>query len=220
MELAIATNNKEGSMAFFEFDATTELFWIYSASSLWTSANVLLEKEKKRKRPSLIREPYLLGVSIMLVGFAIENLIKGVIAKEEGILNKKKDIKKEVATHKLIKLFKQIKFPLNSHEEQVVEILEKYVIWVGRYPIPKGGNEMLLSGLISGGRKQIKSKKGYWMIDKTSEFKIEPDIFNICSVLLNKLKQRILPGQAFDLFNENQQHRHRPNRIENIDKPY
>ena len=81
------------SIALFELTANDELLWIYSAASLWRSANVLLEKEKQRKHVSGILEPHLLHVSLMLVGFAIENLIKGVIAKEEGILTERQEIK-------------------------------------------------------------------------------------------------------------------------------
>jgi len=36
----------------FELKANEELFWIYSAASLWRGANVLLEKEKQRKHAS------------------------------------------------------------------------------------------------------------------------------------------------------------------------
>ena len=183
----------------FELEANEELFWVYSASSLWTAANILLEKEKQRKHVSGILEPHLLSVSIMLVGFAIENLIKGVIAKEEGILKKRQEIKEP--HHDLLKLFKKIKFPLSLDEEKVVLVVKEYVMWAGRYPIPKKADQRPQSGLlIRAGRNRKKSSEGVWMIDQVSEFRIEPDIFNVSQGLLRKLKQRMIPGKGFNFF--------------------
>lgn len=183
----------------FELEANEELFWIYSASSLWTAANILLEKEKQRKHVSGILEPHLLHVSIMLVGFAIENLIKGVIAKEEGILKGKHEIKEP--HHDLVKLFRKIQFPLSLDEEKVVLVVKEYIMWAGRYPIPKKADRRPPSGLlIRAGRNRRKSSEGVWMIDELSEFRIEPDIFDVSQCLLRKLKQRMIPGKEFDFF--------------------
>lgn len=186
----------------FELEANEELFWVYSASSLWTAANILLEKEKQRKHVSGIREPHLLRVSIMLVGFAIENLIKGVIAKEEGILKKTQEIQEiKEPHHDLLRLFKKISFSLSPDEEKVVSVVKEYVMWAGRYPIPKKADQKPQSGLLSrAGRNRKKSSEGDWMIDELSEFRIEPDIFNVSQGLLRKLKQRIIPGKGFNFF--------------------
>jgi len=135
----------------------------------------------------------------MLVGFAIENLIKGVIAKEEGILKDRQVIKE--SHHDLLKLFKKIRFSLSPDEEKVVLVVKEYVMWAGRYPIPKKADQIPQSGLlIRAGRNRKKSSKGVWMIDELSEFRIEPDIFNVSQSLLRKLKQRLIPGKGFNFF--------------------
>ena len=187
------------SINLFEWEANEELLWIYSASSLWRGANVLLEKEKQRKHASGILEPHLLRVSLMLVGFAMENLIKGVIAKEEGILKERQEIKEP--HHDLLKLFKKIRFSLSPDEEKVVLVVKEYVMWAGRYPIPKKADQIPQSGLlIRAGRNRKKSSEGIWMIDELSEFRIEPDIFNVSQGLLKNLKQRLIPGKGFNFF--------------------
>ena len=81
----------------------------------------------------------------MLVGFAIENLIKGVIAKEDGFLDEKKKIKE--SHHNLIGLFRKIEFARSPDEEQVVSVVMEYVLWAGRYPIPKKADQVPQSGL-------------------------------------------------------------------------
>ena len=183
----------------FDLHANEELFWVYSASSLWRGANVLLEKERQRKHVSGILEPHLLHVSIMLAGLAIENLVKGVIAKEKGFLNTRGEIK--APRHNLIKLFQTISFSLSPDEIKVLSVVTQYVMWAGRYPIPKKADQLPQSGLLTrAGRNHKKSSEGVWIIDELSEFKIEPDIFNVSQGLLKRLKQKMIPGEAFNLF--------------------
>lgn len=186
-------------MNHYELDANEEILWVYSASSLWKSANILLAQDKKRKHVGGAREPFLFPVSFMLVGFAIENLIKAILAKDKRIV-KGDQIRKSMATHDLSKLFSHIGFELNSSEREVVNILTVFSKWAGRYPIPKSADKMIPYGLYRIGRNVKKNSRGVFVIDKNSEYVIEPDIYTVSQGLLKKLKDRILPGPGFDYF--------------------
>ncbi len=191
---------KDAKQWWFEHDAKEELYWIYSAGSLWRSALILLEKEKGRKHISGIVEPHLIHVAIMLCGYALENLIKGALVCTGKVLDKNGNFCH--ASHDLQKLFRKLEFELSEKEIQILNIITYYVLWLGRYPIPKKSEDSIDGVLQQCGRKHKKNSAGKWVIDADSEFIIEPDVFGVTRNLLIRLKERIIPGTAFDQFSE------------------
>ncbi len=83
------------------------------------------------------------GIYMLIAGYAIENLLKGVIAKKYLIPSKErpypdmpKELPPELKSHNLVKLCEKAGLTYNSDEKEYLELLQKYVTWAGRYPIP------------------------------------------------------------------------------------
>ena len=75
-----------------------------------------------------------------LVGLAIENLLKGVLVTHGCNVsnNDRNRISKKFATHKLAKLAKDShaeQLDLTPSEFKVLEDIEPFIVWAGRYPI-------------------------------------------------------------------------------------
>jgi len=69
-------------------------------------------------------------------GLALENLAKGIcIARDPNVV--KDDRYVGHAIHLLLDLLNHAKVTLSKEESELVERLETFVIWAGRYPIPR-----------------------------------------------------------------------------------
>lgn len=75
--------------------------------------------------------------AFMLMGLAIEVAFKGVLIRndpniiEEGILGKK------LNTHCLVDLAKYCELNFNDEQIAMLKLLEEFIVWSGRYPLPK-----------------------------------------------------------------------------------
>jgi hypothetical protein len=95
-------------------------------------------------------QPSLVPVYMMLMGLAIENLAKAIhVAKSLASGIEKPNPERFV--HQLLELFEEIHFDINETEVFLIERLEVFVTWAGRYPVPKKSSEMLPRDLPSGG---------------------------------------------------------------------
>lgn len=77
---------------------------------------------------------------MMLMGFAFENLAKAVlITRDHSIVSDTKLGKwpTDRGGHGLAKLIRSILGQLSHEEENLLLRLEEYVVWAGRYPIPR-----------------------------------------------------------------------------------
>lgn len=77
---------------------------------------------------------------MMLMGFAFENLAKAVlITRDHSIVGDAKLGKwpTDRGGHGFAKLIRSILCQLSPDEENLLLRLEEYVVWAGRYPIPK-----------------------------------------------------------------------------------
>lgn len=82
---------------------------------------------------------FLIPMYRLLLGFAFENLLKGILVAQDVALIKDGKPNRKVFTHDIKKLIKQIdktKFNLKKEEVELLRELEEYVIWRGRYPLP------------------------------------------------------------------------------------
>jgi hypothetical protein len=96
---------------------------------------------KKQIRNDKERE--LLGCAAIykfLIGISFENLLKAIIIAHGNAAGNRKVLHSTFAQHKISKLIPQIdssKLRFNEDEIGTLLELEKYVVWAGRYPVPK-----------------------------------------------------------------------------------
>lgn len=80
----------------------------------------------------------LLPIFLLLVGFAIENALKGLlIAEDPSIVESKVKWKIKSGGHDLRELYKQTNLSITAEEQELLDALTQAVIWAGRYPVPK-----------------------------------------------------------------------------------
>jgi hypothetical protein len=119
--------------------------WRRMAESLKTGAVAVAEDWGQRMvekfRPGtvslsnladLYSEPH---VATLLAGLAIENLAKGLVIRREGLDHG--ELPKGLDKHETLTYLDRGKFKLSADERRLVKRLEEYVVWAGRYPVPK-----------------------------------------------------------------------------------
>lgn len=90
--------------------------------------------------PADAYEQDLLHTGLMLLGFGIENLLKGALVCKllgQGGQTQQQIENRVTANHKLIGLAEAIGMLLNDEDRSTLRILEEYILWSGRYPRPK-----------------------------------------------------------------------------------
>jgi hypothetical protein len=100
-----------------------------------------LEKDREEKMAYI-------EVYMLLMGLSFENLIKGiVIAKNPELVSESKGESKlmgELKTHKLSQLARR-HLDITKKGLDIIERLEEFVIWGGRYPIPASSHHYFKS---------------------------------------------------------------------------
>ena len=94
-------------------------------------------KELEDYRDSQMREVYFL-----LIGYAIENLLKGNQLVQHPEYFKPNKKMNDIKTHKLTELCKWCNISLIEEEIVLLNKLTRYVKWQGKYPIPLKSDEM------------------------------------------------------------------------------
>ena len=82
------------------------------------------------------------GVVSMLLGMALENLLKAIIISKCPIIehgNKLRNWPKD--GHDLISLAEKAGIPLDHQYDQILQRLTTYIRWAGRYPVPKKASQ-------------------------------------------------------------------------------
>jgi len=125
-----------------------------SAETLWKHRHVGLRVElsdvgrlrdgkvqrgRELRKISSVSRPY-----ILLAGFALENLIKGVLVASDPSHVNKGRLSKELKSHNLLGLISKIPdFPLTEGERHLCKIAQDAIPYWGRYPIPLEYNGVL-----------------------------------------------------------------------------
>lgn len=109
-----------------------------SAGSLWLSMNneykdVFCEKLGFGKSFDLYVSNH--NVYYMLFGLSFELLFKSILVLRDPT-------KRVPENHNLLYLANEAKIDLNRIEKAILDLLSEYVIWVGKYPIPKDEKEL------------------------------------------------------------------------------
>ncbi|MEK7281362.1 MAG: hypothetical protein AAB037_03295, partial [Chloroflexota bacterium] len=115
--------------------------WLYSAKALMRAARSLLPTmEAGRRRlddptPAASFEAPVTPIYMLLFGLAIENLAKGI-----QVARKLPD---KLKTHKTIELLEDLHLSVTPAEAYLLERVETFVLWAGRYPIPLNPDDFL-----------------------------------------------------------------------------
>lgn len=72
----------------------------------------------------------------MLLGFAVENALKGIIIVGDPTLTSEDKLARIIRSHNLCDLATDAKVILNVQEEAILHALTCLVVWAGRYPTP------------------------------------------------------------------------------------
>ncbi|HET6325753.1 MAG TPA: hypothetical protein VFG04_13830 [Planctomycetaceae bacterium] len=102
-------------------------------------------------------------VYTMLLGMAIESLLKAAIVLHHGSQLKREpnravNLERSFLIHDLDALAKRIEtqdFTLSKDELELLNRLTSFIEWCGRYPVPRGDNDMMAVGTSSIERGRI-----------------------------------------------------------------
>jgi hypothetical protein len=104
-------------------------------------------------------EPFTGGVAMMLYAFALENLLKaGLAAKGVGALPNGNFALK---SHKLEDLAEELGLNFYAHERELLERLEHFLEWAGRYPIPLVAEALYPRSLLDGSKAVMHGISSY-----------------------------------------------------------
>jgi len=132
--------------------------WIGKAEELLTAAGALtphirnywdiVMSDTKEGRYSEGGKPphktpvYFQAVYSMLIAYALENLFKAMIIREQQdtfrthIMNEGGKLPGKIKSHDLIRLAKEAHFKFNASDEDLLARLHRNSEWAGRYPVP------------------------------------------------------------------------------------
>ncbi len=130
----------------FELTASTSASWFLSARRLKRSADILWDIYETDANKMFEEEANILelenleigGVSMFISGLSIENLLKALLIKDNPNVVASGKLKQWPASgHDLIELAKEARISLDCAETALLKSLTTFVLWAGRYPVPK-----------------------------------------------------------------------------------
>lgn len=143
-------------MKTYDSEIFAHYYWFENASRLQYSSEVLLNKlaelykqKRSRKVDSLSKlqteQLSIFQSHMMLTGYALENLIKAVSVKSYTSQNKtisnfenlKKQVWQVTDTHNLIVIADKSNFKLTDEEKDLIKRHTEFIVWAGKYHIPK-----------------------------------------------------------------------------------
>ena len=159
------------------------LMWLEKAQGLRYCAIVLKDHlislvvdDRSRPGSRRIETNGVFSSTLLLLGLAFENLIKGVdVARDPSLVNLKSiDLRlwKGDAGH-AIRDFAKSLIPLDPAEEELLDRLQESIFWAGRFPIPK------------------KSVRYYQSHNPVNKHQLSTDDFATADRLFEKLEQQL-----------------------------
>jgi hypothetical protein len=144
--------DRNESDALYSMTGSEALQWLESAQGLKHSAEVLRDHLiASTDVPPNLRRIETLGLmksSMLLLGLAFENLIKGVyVAKNSEIVNGEKVNRSSWNSHggHGIVDFAQAQVQLEADERELLTRLQEHILWAGRYPVPNKSSDFYSS---------------------------------------------------------------------------
>lgn len=115
------------------------LSWRLKAESLIAAFDVLVADDE-RKTAENAQGRRVQSVAYMLAGFAIENLLKGVLITRTKHLDKNGKFK--LGTHDLRQLARDAGYTMDDEENRLLERIQEFTVWTARYPVPLDSDAM------------------------------------------------------------------------------
>jgi hypothetical protein len=127
--------------------------WKKEASNLRYSAEVLLLYDEevsnrlfKKKTPLRLPAFFSARVIRMLMGFALENIVKAILLqspeKMEAVFSRDGNLSWGRDGHNLLKLFEDANIDISPTEETYLELWQLCALWAGRYPLPANEHDL------------------------------------------------------------------------------
>jgi len=127
--------------------------WLLDAARLKQAANVILAAIKVSEphpysadllrgkgEPLTDKNDWLTPVYMFLAGASLESLVKAILIGRDMGYVKATQVKSTLATHNLRHLLNLARFDLTTDQEDLVDRLSEWIMWAGRYPVPKNAN--------------------------------------------------------------------------------
>lgn len=137
--------------------ASEPLTWTLSADELFRSFEVLAAQDAADEATRSVHcakyLPHLRSVALMLAGFSIENMLKALYISKNSAFDSSGRF--ALATHNLRRLADDVGVSLTKDERVLLERLEHYLTWAGRYPVSLYLDDMRPRTLPSGGYAPI-----------------------------------------------------------------
>jgi hypothetical protein len=137
------------------FEAAGELMFAASrlergVQTFWRAIRSELREGHRDPRP-----PQVVGVYLMLTGYAIENLckaqlVRGLTARERAEVQRTKKLPTRLKSHRLVGLLEGI--GLNDFDPYLVAQIEAAAVWYGRYPVPASSADFGETATVGGQR--------------------------------------------------------------------
>lgn len=89
--------------------------------------------------------PFMFPVYKLLLGLSFENLLKGIVVAQRGSGSSVGKVEKDLTTHHmedLLDLADLSSVSISDDEKSLLIDLEQYVVWAGRYPLPKRSEDL------------------------------------------------------------------------------
>lgn len=143
--------------------------WQLSAFRLSRSAKIIwkqVEEDWESRSKNFIEGEYniswedfkanisISNVFMLIAGLALENYLKAVCIAKNGQFNK------QLKTHDFVKLVNLSQINFSTKEEELIERLECFVIFAGRYPAPLHSKDLTLRNFKTGGQAPLKMITG------------------------------------------------------------
>jgi hypothetical protein len=113
------------------------------AQNLFDAARVAFEETMKMRGDEETKSTWIDSVYKYLAGIAIENLLKAIMIRVDPCLVGMEELDKSIKHHTMWSNHKdgRLKFlqdqqQLTDDEKEFLSVVEYYVVWLGRYPIP------------------------------------------------------------------------------------
>lgn len=115
-----------------------DVLWVRGATnSASITGDIFAERELAPREDTLAQAYGFMTTASLLLGLAFENLIKGIVVAREPTLIKDGAVTGRLVTHKVADLARDESLLTSDGEYRQLKILEQYVLWLGRYPLPR-----------------------------------------------------------------------------------
>ena len=104
-----------------------------------------VQERKPTAKMDIVYKPDIESVYVLMIGYCLENMIKGLLIFNDPTLTSGKSLNKKIKTHNLSRLSKGLKVPFTEEESQLMDVITVYIEWLAKYPIPTKASETLSS---------------------------------------------------------------------------